>query len=138
MRKLLLCISLLFTLFCCSDLSAQITRDTTIYDQIFSKVEIAPEFPGGVKAWQRFLEKNLDPKIAYNSGAPSGSYRVVVQFIVESDGNLHSLKPLTTHGYGMEEEIIRVMKKSPKWVPGIQNGRQVKCYHAIPVTLIVP
>ena len=37
----------------------------------------------------------------------------------------------------MEEEVIRVIKKGPKWVPAVQYGRNVKAYRIQPVTLVV-
>ena len=40
-------------------------------------------------------------------------------------GNLSDIKPLTNFGYGMEQEAIRVIKKSGKWIPAIQNGSEV-------------
>jgi protein TonB len=140
MRKLSLifCLALFFSIHAAAQTNTTQIADTTEFDPLFTKAEVMPEFSGGLKAWQRFLEKNLDPKLAYNNGAPSGSYRVVVQFIVEKDGSLTQLKPLTAHGYGMEEEFIRILKGGPKWVPAKQNGRIVRCYHFQPLTLIVP
>ncbi|MEQ1678624.1 MAG: energy transducer TonB, partial [Chitinophagaceae bacterium] len=44
---------------------------------------------------------------------------------------------LTNHGYGMEEEAMRVIKKGPKWTPAVQNGRQVKAYRKQPITFQV-
>jgi periplasmic protein TonB len=44
---------------------------------------------------------------------------------------------LSTHGKGMEEEAIRVIKKGPDWVPAIQNGRNVKAYRKQPITFVV-
>jgi protein TonB len=58
----------------------------------------------------------------------------VVQFIVDLNGNVSNVQAISgpTTG-GFREEVIRVIKKSGKWVPGIQNGRQVKCYKKIPI-----
>jgi protein TonB len=58
----------------------------------------------------------------------------VIQFVVDKDGNLSNMKALTHHGYGMEQEVLRVLLKSPKWLPAIQDGRQVKAYRKQPVT----
>jgi periplasmic protein TonB len=138
MRKLSICICLVGSLYFSNKLSAQ-TVDTASYDRvIFSKAEVDPSLPGGLKAWQRYLERTLNPKLAFDNGAPSGSYRVVVQFIVDKEGAVSSVKPLTTHGYGMEEEFMRVIKNVPKWVPATQNGHKVKCYFMLPMTFIVP
>ena len=44
---------------------------------------------------------------------------------------------MTNHGYGMEEEAMRVIKKGPKWTPAVQNGRSVKAYRKQPITFQV-
>jgi hypothetical protein len=37
----------------------------------------------------------------------------------------------------MEEEVVRILKKSPKWSPAIQNGKPVKAYRRQPVTFMI-
>lgn len=106
-------------------------------DKIFDKVEIEASFPGGSSAWRRYLERNLDANIPVKQKAPAGNYTVVIQFVVNLDGTVSDLRALTKHGYGMETEAIRAIKKGPKWLPAIQNGRQVKASHKQPVTYIV-
>ena len=61
----------------------------------------------------------------------------MVQFIVDVAGNISDVKALTAHGYGMEEEAVRIIRSGPKWTPCIQNGKQVKAYKRQPVTFIV-
>src|SRR5688500_17046307 len=103
-------------------------------DQVFTKVEIEASFAGD---WPKFLQRNLNGEVAVNNGAPAGTYQVVIQFIVDREGNISDVKPLTKHGYGMEEEAMRAIKKAPKWTPAVQNGRQVKAYRKQPITFIV-
>ena len=62
---------------------------------------------------------------------------MVVQFVVDKEGNISDVRSLTNHGYGMEEEAMRVIKKGPKWNAAIQNGRQVKAYRKQPITFRV-
>lgn len=111
--------------------------DETNYDQTFTKVEVEASFPGGEGQWRRFLERNLNASTPVDNGAPPGSYTVQVQFIVDKEGNVSDVKALTNHGYGMEEEAVRVIKRGPKWTPAIQNGRQVKAYRKQPITFVV-
>lgn len=106
-------------------------------NKIFEKVEIEAAFKGGEQAWRRFLEKNLDPNTPVNNNAPEGTYQVWVQFIVDNEGNMSNVTALTKHGYGMEEEAVRVIKKAPKWEPAVQNGRKVKAYRKQPISFIV-
>jgi len=100
------------------------------WDKTFTKVEIPSEYPGGAAAWQRFLHRNLNyPQDAQDNGIQG---TVVVQFVVDKEGNVSEVTAIS----GPQElrpEAIRVIKKSGKWTPAIQNGRQVKSYKSQPV-----
>lgn len=99
--------------------------------EIYTIVQIDANFKGN---WIKFLERNLRGEVPVENDAPAGIYKVVIQFVVDIDGSVSDIKPLTNFGYGMEEEAIRVLKKADKWEPAIQNGRQVKAYRRQPVT----
>ncbi len=106
-------------------------------DHIFEKVEVEASFKGGEGAWRKYLERNLNANTPVENGAPEGSYTVVVQFIVDKEGNISDVKANTNHGYGMEEEATKVIRKGPSWVPAVQNGRNVKAYRKQPITFVV-
>ena len=106
-------------------------------NKVFEKVEVEASFPGGEREWRKYLERNLDANTPVDNGAPEGSYTVIVQFIVDREGNISDMKALTNHQYGMEEEAVKIIRKGPKWVPAVQNGRQVKAYRKQPVTFVV-
>ena len=106
-------------------------------NKIFDKVEIEASFPGGDSKWRQYLERNANGQVATDNGAPEGTYTTVVQFVVDKEGNISDVRALTNHGYGMEEEAMRVIKKGPKWSPAVQNGRQVKAYRKQPITFRV-
>ena len=106
-------------------------------NKIFDKVEIEASFPGGDSKWRRYLEQNCNGQVATDNGAPEGTYTTIVQFVVDKEGNISDVKAMTNHGYGMEGEAMRVIKKGPKWTPAVQNGRQVKAYRKQPITFQV-
>ncbi len=106
-------------------------------NKIFEKVEIEASFKGGEGAWKKYLERNLNPNVPVDNGAPEGTYTVYVQFVVSKDGSISDVKALTNHGYGMEQEAIKVIKKGPAWVPAVQNGRSVNAYRKQPITFQV-
>ncbi len=99
---------------------------TNEMDEIRTTVDVPAKFDGN---WVRFLEKNLNAETPVNNGAGPGRYSVVVQFVVDKEGNVSDIKALTNHGYGVEEEAIRVLRKAPKWQPAIAAGYTVKAYH---------
>ena len=106
-------------------------------DKIFTKVENEAAFPGGETAWRRYLEKNLNPSTPVDNGAPEGTYQVIVRFIVSKDGSISDVQAETKHGYGMEDEAVKIIKRGPKWTPALQNGRNVNAYRRQPITFLV-
>lgn len=85
-------------------------------------------FPGGQAAWQKRLEANIDPNVPVKNGAPDGQYIVYVQFIIGENGDISDVKPLTNHGYGMEQEVVRNLQKNPSWTPATENREPIKVY----------
>jgi protein TonB len=107
-------------------------KDDEDYDKTFTKVEIESEFPGGGAAWLRYLNKNLRyPDDAVNNEIQG---TVVVQFIVDKEGNVSDVQAIAgPDNGGLREEAVRVIKKSGRWTPAVQNGRQVKSYKKQPI-----
>ncbi len=89
------------------------------------------------KAGVKFLQKNLHANTSVKNRAPAGVYRVIVKFMVAPDGSVSEVNAETSHGYGMEKEVIRIIKKGPAWEPAIQYGRKVNAYRRQPITFIV-
>lgn len=112
----------------------EVTKPVEKEPEIFTKVEVDAIYPGN---WKSFLERNLDGQVAVDNGASPGTYTVIIQFVVDVAGNVSDIRPLTNHGFGMEQEAMRVIKKSNKWKPAIQNGREVKAYRKQPITFQV-
>lgn len=117
--------------------AAPITDTSPAPPAIFEKVDVEASFPGGIDQWVQFLQNNLDASVPVRNGAPEGRYTVIVQFVVDKAGKLSDFKALTKHGYGMEQEVIRILKASPDWNPAEQDGRKVKAYRKQPVTFAI-
>jgi antitoxin component YwqK of YwqJK toxin-antitoxin module len=106
-------------------------------DSVFDREEKDAEFPGGDQAWSLYLQKNLNPDVPVNKKAGSGHYTVIIKFIVSPDGTLNEISAETNLGHGMEEEAMRVIRNSPKWIPARQYGRKVNAYRRQPVSFFV-
>lgn len=104
---------------------------------VFEQAETKPSFPGGDAAWRKYLERNANSSVPLDNGAPAGIYKVMVQYIVKSDGSIAEIKPLTNYGFGMEAEAIRVIKNSPVWIPAMQNGKKVNAYQKQPIVFYI-
>jgi TonB family protein len=98
---------------------------------VFTIVEEMPSFPGGETARNRFLAENIVyPQQAVENGIQGIVY---VSFIVDTKGNVTGAKVLRGIGGGCDEEALRVVKMMPKWLPGKQNGKQVRVLFNMPV-----
>ena len=100
-------------------------------DGPLTTVEVQAQFSGD---WHKFLLRNLNAQVGLDNGATAGSFSVWVQFVVDVDGTISDVRALTNHGYGLEQEAIRVIKKSKKWEPAFQNGIRVKAYRKQQIT----
>jgi protein TonB len=102
------------------------------YDKTFEKVEIESEYPGGAAAWLRYLNRNFRyPEDGLNNQIEG---TVMVQFIVDKDGNVSDVQVISGPDQGgLREEATRVIRKSGIWIPAIQNGRKVRSYKKQPV-----
>lgn len=100
--------------------------------EIFEFVEQMPEFPGGEDALQAYLSKNIKyPKQANEQGIHG---RVVLNFVVNENGEISDIVRVRGIGYGCDEEAMRVIKSMPPWKAGKQNGKAVKVAFSLPVT----
>lgn len=108
------------------DKDAKIVEDNTVYNA----VEVKPDFPGGLQKFYDFVGKN------YRAPEEDIRGKVYVQFVVEKDGSLTDIKVMRDIGYGTGAEAIRVLKKSPRWKPGIQNGRAVRVLYSLPISIV--
>jgi protein TonB len=105
--------------------------------EIFTVVQIMPEFPGGKTEMTKFIQKNLViPQIAIESGI---SGKCFVGFIVNEDGKISNIEILkgVPGCPECDKEVIRVIKLMPTWEPGKQNGRAVKVYITLPINFVV-
>ena len=81
-----------------------------------------PEFPGGSKAWIDFLNRNLMVPDELEAGEQK---TVLIRFQVAVDGSVTGFEVIRSGGRQYDHEVIRVLKRMPKWKPAIQNGEAV-------------
>jgi len=104
-------------------LAAEKHRADSLAKEIAAKQKaIAPAFPGGEEVWTSFLRRNLNPPAELK---PGESKVVVVQFLVTADGSVNDIKIIQTAGPSYDKEVLRVLKRMPKWKSAIENGRPV-------------
>jgi TonB family protein len=111
--------------------------DTVPYTgkEVFTAVENTPTFPGGQKAFEKFLAQTIKYPAEAVKNKVQG--RSIITFIIEKDGSLTDLKVVRALGNGTDEEAIRALQASPKWKPGKQNGHTVRVQYTVPVSFVL-
>ncbi len=100
--------------------------------QIFEIVEEPAEFPnGGMAGLLKYLSDHINyPTIAQENGTQG---RVTVQFVVNADGSIVDPKVIRGVDPYLDKEALRVVSGMPKWKPGKQRGKAVRCRFTVPV-----
>jgi protein TonB len=91
-----------------------------------------PAFPGGIGKFLNYVGRNFKtPEIELEK-----TIKIDVSFIVEIDGSMSNIIVKRDPGYGLAEEAIRVLKSlKTKWVPGIKEGKSVRTFYNLPITV---
>ncbi|MDE6347936.1 MAG: TonB family protein [Bacteroides sp.] len=108
-------------------------NDTTTPEEggIFEVVEQMPEYPGGMSAMMEFISKNIKYPEAAQKAKTQG--RVIIQFIVDTEGNVTSPKIIRGVDPQLDAEAIRLTTIMPKWKPGSQRGQTVNVKYTVPI-----
>lgn len=100
-------------------------------DKPFISVEQMPQFPGGDAELMKFISSNLKyPTISIENRIEG---RVIIRFVIGKDGRVSDIEVIRTLDPACDKEAMRVVKMMPKWVAGMQNGRNVPVYYTLPV-----
>ena len=107
-------------------------QDKTESDQVYKSVEQMPQFPGGEAAMMRYLSQN----IKYPASAAKNNIegRVILQFVVEKDGQIGEVKIVRSVDPELDAEAVRVIKTMPNFIPGRQDGKPVAVWYTIPIS----
>ena len=123
-------ILLAFAVFFCTA-GLAVAQDNSFDEEIFLVVETSPEFPGGEDSLYAFLSRNISYPAEAKAKGIEG--RVYVTFVVGKDGTLSNCRILRDIGAGCGEEVLRVLRKMPKWTPGKHRGKNVRVQFNLPV-----
>ena len=101
-------------------------------EQIFQVVEQPAEFPGGMQAMYKWLSDNIQyPRISRDNNSQG---RTILRFVVNSDGSIQGLEVIKSSGdMYLDKEAVRVVGEMPRWSPGKQAGKAVRCWFTLPV-----
>ena len=111
----------------CMIACTQSAKSTMSYEE----VEVKPEYPGGMGELGKLLNSNLKyPLISFENGVQG---EVLVQFVVDKEGNVEEVTVSKGVDPYLDAEALRVIKMMPKWKPGKHEGKEVNVKCTIPV-----
>lgn len=100
---------------------------------IYTVVQVMPEFPGGNLTMQKYIQENLIiPKIVTETGLKGKCF---TRFVIEKDGSIGEVKIIKGLAGCPEcdEEAKKVLQNMPKWKPGLQSNQPVPVYFNLPI-----
>lgn len=109
-----------------------LVEEETTEEPVLHFTEEMPEYPGGPEALNAFLTKSIVyPEVARNNGITG---TVLVEFVVEKDGRVSNAKVKVPLFPDCDKEAVRGVMSMPKWKPGKNMGKPVRCFYTVPVT----
>ena len=111
--------------------NAQKTVVSQTDQKVFDTVEQMPEYPGGMQAMIEFLQTNM--KYPEDAAKQKVEGRVMVQFVVETDGSVSDVHVAKQVFPSLDAEAIRVVQAMPKWTPGKEKGKEVRVKYNLPI-----
>jgi protein TonB len=102
---------------------------------IFKETDKMPEYPGGTTELYKFLSRNLVyPTMAKEMGVQG---KVYASFIIDKDGTPSGFRIVKGLNDECDKEVLRVLKKMPKWIPAELDGRKVSVMYRLPVNFML-
>lgn len=119
--------------------NAQATAEAKVAedgDMPYVKVEKMPTFMGGdLNVFRNWVQSKIQyPKEAMDKGIKG---RVVCSFVVEKDGSLTEFDVLQSPDKSLADEVVRILKTSPKWESGEQRGEKVRVKYTVPIVFSI-
>jgi protein TonB len=108
-------------------------QDGTETDEPFFLVEVMPSFKGGgldkFREWVRNRTNYPDAAVKMKIRGT-----VYLTFIVEKDGSVSSVTVVKSVDPLLDNEAVKTISESPKWIPGLQRGEPVRVRYSIPIS----
>lgn len=101
----------------------------------FTSLEVDAAFNGGIEAFYKFLARTIHYPMEAKEANVQG--KVWFSFFVNKNGQLSDFKILTGIGYGCNEEVLRIIKASPPWLPAYDHGIPYGSTYLMPVSFTI-
>ena len=107
--------------------------DTTQREEVFGMIhEQMPYFRGGNRALMEYLQMHV--KYPPEAVKDSIQGRVIVQLLIERNGEVREVKVVRSVHELLDNEAVRVCKALPKFFPGSRGGKPAAMWLTLPIT----
>jgi len=107
----------------------KLQKDSLDSTHVSTNTEVPADFPGGFVKFVEYLGKNIKyPRDGING-------QVTLQFVIDRTGSIpaEQIKIIKSLSPSCDAEAIRLIKNSPKWIPGMQNGKAIISRFTMPI-----
>ncbi|MBR0323100.1 MAG: TonB family protein [Bacteroidales bacterium] len=93
-------------------------------NDVYNMVDQSAKFQDGYNSIIKFVKENI--KFPAEAQENNVHGKLMVSVVVEKDGSLSDIKIKKGLGYGLDEEIVRIITMMPKWQPAQHKGKAVR------------
>lgn len=112
-----------------------VNQNTSNNKIIVTRIDELAQFVGGKTAMYNWIARKIKyPQLAAESTIQGV---VIVSFVIELDGKISDIKINRGLGFGCDEEVIRIIKLMPKWVPAKFEGKPVVSRFTMPISFSI-
>ena len=119
-------------LLSCQQTFSQTKKDADAV--VFTKVDVPASFPGGNKAWSKYVSNVFD-STDFNNWEYKDQGTCRVRFIVDKKGNVSDVHALNMKDTRLAKLAVEIIKNGPQWKAAIHKGRPVNAYREQPITV---
>ena len=124
---------LILILFCFLQVSSQSRSAENIF---YSCRVIEKDAHVDIQHWRPYLDQHLQLDSLARDTIPEGTYSITAMFIIGKNGCIDQVKILSDPGYGLGVKAAEIISEYEQWVPAERNGRKVRAYQKLVVTII--
>ena len=96
-------------------------------------VIVQPEYDGGISQLYDYITTNFIYPDECEKRQVSGTAEV--KFTIEKSGDVSAVSIIKGIEETIDEELIRILKAMPTWIPATRNGNPVRYTVVMPITL---
>lgn len=104
-------------------------------NEIVEHPDVEAQFGKGPESLKRYIALHTEyPDVAMERGEEG---KVFVEFVVEKDGSITTIKVLKGVTEALDKEAIRMVSEMPNWTPAIYEGKYVRAKVRFPINYVL-